>query len=52
MDGRVLQEIFPEAQAVRYEEPDNRKVPEAKTEYTTQEAELIEQRLKGLGYVE
>ena len=52
MDGRVLGEIFPNLPPVSYEEVDNRKAPETATEYTAQEAELIEQRLKGLGYVE
>jgi predicted AlkP superfamily phosphohydrolase/phosphomutase len=52
MDGRVLQELFTEAQAVRTEEADNRQTAETKTEYSQQEAELIEQRLKGLGYIE
>jgi predicted AlkP superfamily phosphohydrolase/phosphomutase len=52
MDGRVLEEIFPEAPPVRFEEVDNRRAMETATEYTAQEAELIEQRLKGLGYVE
>jgi len=52
MDGRVLEEIFPEAPPVRYEEVDNRRAMETAMEYSAQEAELIEQRLKGLGYVE
>jgi predicted AlkP superfamily phosphohydrolase/phosphomutase len=37
---------------VRFEEVDNRKISENSVGYTTQEAELIEQLLKGLGYVE
>jgi predicted AlkP superfamily phosphohydrolase/phosphomutase len=52
MDGRVLQELFTEVQPVRTEEADNRQAAETKTEYSKQEAELIEQRLKGLGYIE
>ena len=52
MDGRVLQEIFTDLPPVRYEEGDNRRTTETVTEYSAQEAELIEQRLKGLGYVE
>jgi len=52
MDGRVLDEIFPNLPPVRYEEVHNRKAPETGTEYSAQEAEFIEQRLKGLGYVE
>jgi predicted AlkP superfamily phosphohydrolase/phosphomutase len=52
MDGRVLEEIFSGLPPVQYENVDNRKESEATTEYTADEAELIEQRLKGLGYVE
>jgi predicted AlkP superfamily phosphohydrolase/phosphomutase len=52
MEGRVLKEIFLDLPPVRYEEVDNRRATETATEYTAQEAELIEQRLKGLGYVE
>lgn len=51
MDGRVLEEIFVQPPDVRYEDVDNSVVKEAQ-EYTGEEAELIEQRLKGLGYVE
>jgi hypothetical protein len=52
MDGRVLEEMFTGLPPVAYEQVDNAKALEAATEYTDQEAELIEQRLKGLGYVE
>ncbi len=52
MDGRVLEEIFPALPPVSFEEVDQRDISAASTEYTAQEAELIEQRLKGLGYVE
>jgi predicted AlkP superfamily phosphohydrolase/phosphomutase len=52
MDGRVLEEIFPGLPPVSFEEVDQRDISTASTEYTAQEAELIEQRLKGLGYVE
>jgi predicted AlkP superfamily phosphohydrolase/phosphomutase len=52
MDGRVLQEIFPEPQEVHYEDVDNHLERQTRTEYTTTETELIEQRLKGLGYIE
>jgi predicted AlkP superfamily phosphohydrolase/phosphomutase len=52
MDGRVLQEIFPDLPPVRYEHVDNRTAVETRAEYTAHEAQLIEQRLKGLGYVE
>jgi predicted AlkP superfamily phosphohydrolase/phosphomutase len=52
MDGHVLAEILSDLPAVRYEEVDNQMAIETATEYNRQEAELIEQRLKGLGYVE
>jgi predicted AlkP superfamily phosphohydrolase/phosphomutase len=52
MDGRALEEIFPNLPPVVYEDVDNRKESDTPTEYTAEEAELIEQRLKGLGYVE
>jgi predicted AlkP superfamily phosphohydrolase/phosphomutase len=51
MDGRVLEEAFSDARQVHYEDVDNAMVREA-ADYTDQEAELIEQRLKGLGYIE
>jgi len=51
MDGRVLQEIFSDARQVHYEDVNNSIAPKA-TDYTEEEAELIEQRLKALGYVE
>lgn len=51
MDGRVLQEVFTDPQEVRYEDVDNSMDQQA-TDYTEEEAELIEQRLKGLGYIE
>jgi len=52
MDGRVLQELFPTAQAVQFEDIDNSIVRHEKMEYNAEETELIEQRLKGLGYIE
>ena len=51
MDGRVLEEIFTKNQQVEYEEVNNSLVQEA-SDYSGEEAELIEQRLKGLGYLE
>ncbi len=51
MDGRVLEEIFCDSCPVRFEEVDNSRSLDAR-EYAEQEAELIEQRLRGLGYVE
>jgi predicted AlkP superfamily phosphohydrolase/phosphomutase len=52
MDGRVLEEIFPGLPAVSFEAADQADISTSSTEYTAHEAELIEQRLKGLGYVE
>ena len=52
MDGRVLEEILSDQQPVEYEDVDNRKQSHTATEYTAEETKLIEQRLKGLGYVE
>jgi len=52
MDGRVLQEIFSNSAPPAYERVDELKASQTSAEYTAQEAELIEQRLKGLGYVE
>jgi predicted AlkP superfamily phosphohydrolase/phosphomutase len=51
MDGRVLEEIFSDTLPVHYEDVDTSLVQDAK-DYTEQETELIEQRLKGLGYLE
>ena len=52
MDGKVLQEIFVSPQDVHFEEIDNSLVRDIKMEYNAEETELIEQRLKGLGYIE
>jgi predicted AlkP superfamily phosphohydrolase/phosphomutase len=52
MDGRVLEEIFPGLPPVSYEDVANCEVFTSSTEYTSEEADLIEERLKGLGYVE
>ncbi len=51
MDGRVLEEIFRDSSPVRFEDVDNSRSLDAR-EYAEQEVELIEQRLRGLGYVE
>jgi len=52
MEGRVLEEIFSDPVPPRYEEVDNRRTLQTSTQYTAEEADLIEQRLKNLGYVE
>jgi len=51
MDGRVLEEIFVSPRKVEYEEVDN-SVSHEPVQYLEAEAELIEQRLRDLGYVE
>jgi predicted AlkP superfamily phosphohydrolase/phosphomutase len=51
MDGRVLEEIWPDPQTVRYDDSDNT-VSQQKATYSAEESDLIEQRLKGLGYLE
>jgi predicted AlkP superfamily phosphohydrolase/phosphomutase len=51
MDGRVLEELFTTSKPVGYEDVDNT-VTQQSQDYTGEEAELIEQRLKGLGYLE
>jgi predicted AlkP superfamily phosphohydrolase/phosphomutase len=51
MDGRVWEELFERSIPATYEDVDNSRIQEA-TDYTWEEAELIEQRLRGLGYVE
>ena len=50
MDGRVLEEILVSSQKVRYEDP-GVAAPHATGGYSREESELIEQRLKGLGYL-
>ena len=57
MDGRVLKEAFTEeyvqAHPIRYEEPvvGGRKGAPPTVEYTDEEQEAMQRRLKGLGYV-
>jgi predicted AlkP superfamily phosphohydrolase/phosphomutase len=51
MDGRVLEEIFVTPRKVQYEDVDNA-VSQAPAQYLAADAEMIEQRLKALGYVE
>jgi predicted AlkP superfamily phosphohydrolase/phosphomutase len=51
MDGRVLSEIFSTTREVRYEQVDN-SIIQAAQAYNTDDQQLIEQRLKGLGYLE
>ena len=51
MDGRVLEELFSEPEAIRYEHVDNC-VTQAPALYDGVEAQMIEQRLRALGYVE
>lgn len=51
MDGRVLEEIFCNPQKVHHEEIDNA-VTHEPMQYLESEAQMIEQRLRDLGYVE
>lgn len=52
MDGRVLEEILVPGEKVRYQQADNRLAVTSKIDYNPEESELIEQRLRGLGYLE
>ena len=52
MEGRVLDEILTDRSPVRHEEADNSITPQLQPGYTADEAVLIEERLKGLGYLE
>jgi predicted AlkP superfamily phosphohydrolase/phosphomutase len=51
MDGRVLEEIFLVPRKVQYEDVDNA-VSQQPVQYLEAEVEMIEQRLRDLGYVE
>jgi predicted AlkP superfamily phosphohydrolase/phosphomutase len=51
MDGRVLEEIFLDPGRIQYEDVDNA-VSQVPVQYLESEAEMIEQRLRDLGYVE
>jgi hypothetical protein len=51
MDGRVLEEILPNEWQVHYEDADDKDLPRANN-YTQEEADIVAQRLKGLGYLD
>jgi predicted AlkP superfamily phosphohydrolase/phosphomutase len=51
MDGRALEEILPSDWQANYEDADDRELPVADN-YTHQEADIVAQRLKGLGYLD
>jgi predicted AlkP superfamily phosphohydrolase/phosphomutase len=51
MDGRVLEEVFRNPAPVRFEDIDN-SCAAGTRDYADQETDLIEQRLRALGYVE
>jgi len=51
MDGRVLEEVFADTFTPQFEDVDNSRLLDAH-DYARAEVELIEQRLRGLGYVE
>jgi predicted AlkP superfamily phosphohydrolase/phosphomutase len=51
MDGRVLQEMFSDPSEVVYEDAREQLVT-ADVSYTSQESAVVEERLRGLGYIE
>jgi predicted AlkP superfamily phosphohydrolase/phosphomutase len=51
IDGRVLEEIFSNSPPIRFEDIDNSTSLDP-PDYAEREADLIQQRLRGLGYVE
>jgi predicted AlkP superfamily phosphohydrolase/phosphomutase len=51
MDGRVFEEMFSSQRPIRFENVDNSMLLEAQ-DYSGVDAELIAERLRGLGYVE
>jgi predicted AlkP superfamily phosphohydrolase/phosphomutase len=52
MDGRVLEEAFAEPLPVQYEEADTSAMRDQSAAYSARETKLIEERLRGLGYIE
>jgi predicted AlkP superfamily phosphohydrolase/phosphomutase len=52
MDGRVLENIWIDRQHVSYEDAHDTPIHQTEAAYSAEEAEIIEQRLKGLGYLE
>lgn len=52
MDGRVLREVFCNPQQVQFSEHDNGFLRSGGIEYNVEETTVIEQRLRGLGYIE
>jgi predicted AlkP superfamily phosphohydrolase/phosphomutase len=51
MDGRVLEEVLKMNGAIRYEDVDN-SLQRADQDYSQEDAEIVAQRLKGLGYMD
>jgi predicted AlkP superfamily phosphohydrolase/phosphomutase len=51
MDGRVLTELFSVPQPIRYEKGEPVADSIANAEYTPEQASVIEQRLRNLGYI-
>ena len=51
MDGRVLEEILTVDRPIRYEDIDNTVVRLAQT-YSQGDADIVAQRLRGLGYLD
>ena len=52
MDGRVLEEVISVSGQVSYEDVDNSLAPGKQGDYSVEDSEMIEQRLKSLGYLE
>lgn len=52
MDGCVLQDLWPDPQDICYEDSSGGASQHAQMDYSARDTELIEQRLKGLGYLE
>jgi hypothetical protein len=52
MDGCVLQDLWPDPQDICYEDSSGGASQHTQMDYSARDTELIEQRLKGLGYLE
>jgi len=52
MDGHVLEDLWPDPQHICYEDTGSSSSQQAQGGYSARDAELIEERLKGLGYLE
>ena len=52
MDGRVLEEILSDPKGVSHEDADNDLAPREQVDYSAEDNQIIEHRLKSLGYLE